>query len=111
MLPPVRTWWSAKARGAYDTGHGTEFAGDRASRIFVRVSFLNKAFVVGACDAVAMMSACSNAAGKTSALPARANADALIVGVEDVRQIANFEGVSPIASSSRHLSRARPRIR
>lgn len=66
-------------------------------------SFVNKAFAVIACSVVAVVPACSTAPVKMGALPAEHGyADSLIVNVEDMRHIANFEGLSPYAYADRH---------
>ncbi|ORW97754.1 hypothetical protein AWB92_02950 [Mycobacterium sp. IEC1808] len=65
-----------------------------------RVPFLGKAFALIACGALAV-SACSHAVERTGAERA-ADAESLIVSVEDVRHIANFEGLSPYEYADRH---------
>ncbi|OBA73903.1 hypothetical protein A5641_00055 [Mycobacterium sp. 1554424.7] len=65
-----------------------------------RVSFVSKAFAVIA-GCVVAASACSHAPGRMNAAGA-ADAEALIVSVEDVRHIANFEGLSPYDYADRH---------
>jgi PknH-like extracellular domain len=76
---------------------------NRASRTSSRVSFVNKAFAVIACGAVAAVAACSTASVKLGALPAEHGyADSLIVSLEDVRHIANFEGLAPYSYADRH---------
>jgi hypothetical protein len=68
-----------------------------------RASFVNKAFAIIACGAVTAVSACSTPPVNMGALPAEhAYADSLIVSVEDVRHIANFEGLSPYSYADRH---------
>jgi hypothetical protein len=66
-------------------------------------SFVNKAFAIIAGGVVAVVSACSTAPVKMGASPAdHTYADALIVSVDDVRHIANFEGLSPYYYADRH---------
>lgn len=72
-----------------------------------RLPFFSKGFpgraAVVACAAVAVASGCSDPPVDTRAVPPEhAFADSLIVSIEDVRQIANFEGLQPYSYADRH---------
>ena len=64
--------------------------------------FARKSAVI-ACGVLVVLSACSDPPVDTKALPPEhALADSLIVNIEDVRRIANFEGLQPYSYADRH---------
>src|ERR1700761_2997630 len=74
----------------------------KASRLFGRLPFIDKAFAVVA-GAVSAVSACSNPPLELRAAPPeRTYAESLILSLDAVRQITNFEGLEPYSYADRH---------
>ncbi len=75
----------------------------KASQLFGRLPFIDKAFAVAACRAVAVAPACSKPPLELSAMPPEHTyAESLILSLDDVWQITNFEGLEPYSYADRH---------